>query len=203
MHAQQDQDGTWTLTADGSRAAACGLAAAATGAAALAGGHIGRGGITQIAFAAAMVVCAMDGVLRSPAGQAGTGRGAFGKRGFTGGAVAVGALLVPAVCGVVLGAGWATSLLTTLAAGCACASLAAGRLSRGLPSRASRVPARAGRRPSGEPEAISAAGAGYGGRRFAGPVTTAAGACPATGGPARAGRTGRSGWPRRPSGRPA
>jgi hypothetical protein len=113
------------------RAAAAALAAsawAATLAAALAGSHPGHGATAQIAFAAIMATFAMGETLSSPAvpaspGAAGRYRG-LGILAFTTGccmlALAVGAL----------GAGWGTSLLTTLAVACAIASSAVHRLGR-------------------------------------------------------------------------
>ena len=109
------------------RAAGGALAAsawAATVAAALAGSHPGHGAGAQIAFAAIMATFAMGETLFSPASPGAAGRySRLGTLAFITGcmlALAVGAL----------GAGWGTSLLTTLAVACAIASSAVHRLGR-------------------------------------------------------------------------
>ena len=109
------------------RAAGAALAAAAWVAiwgAALAGSHPGRGATAQIAFAAIMATFAMGETLFSPASPGAAGRySRLGTLAFITGcmlALAVGAL----------GAGWGTSLLTTLAVACAIASSAVHRLGR-------------------------------------------------------------------------
>ena len=109
------------------RAAGGALAAsawAATVAAALVGSHPGRGATAQIAFAAIMATFAMGETLFSPASPGAAGRySRLGTLAFITGcmlALAVGAL----------GAGWGTSLLTTLAVACAIASSAVRRLGR-------------------------------------------------------------------------
>ena len=146
MFAQQDQDYipavTPSLPGDQPRAAArrrrraagAALAAsawAATLAAALFGGHPGHGATAQIAFAAIMATFAMGETLFSPASPGAAGRySRLGTLAFITGcmlALAVGAL----------GAGWGTSLLTTLAVACAIASSAVCRPGK---QRAERAP---------------------------------------------------------------
>jgi hypothetical protein len=103
---------------------------AATWAAVIAGGHLGRGAAVQVLFAAAMIVCALGETLLAPAVPVISGDrarpGAAGHRNRPGScAVVGGCLLGPAAGGAALGAGWATSLLTTLAVACALAGIAA------------------------------------------------------------------------------
>ena len=108
------------------RAAGAALAAAAWAAiwaAALAGGHLGRGGTAQIAFAAIMATCAMGETLFPPGAA-----GRYGRLGIV--AFTSCCVLVLAVGSAALGAGWGTSLLTTLAVACAIASSAVHRLGR-------------------------------------------------------------------------
>jgi len=117
------------------RAAGAALAVAAwaaTLAAALAGGHPGGGVTVQIAFAATMATCAMGETLFPPGAAGRYDR--FGILAFTGCGV-----LVLAVGSAALGAGWGTSLLTSIAVACAVASSAVRRLGR--PGRTSQSPA--------------------------------------------------------------
>ena len=118
---------------------------AATLAAVIVGSHLGRGAAVQIVFAATMSTCAMCETLLSPAlpgviddrvppGAAGRYKG-LGTL-----AVVSGCVLGPLVGGAALGAGWGTTLLTTVAAACAVASIAADRLGRQLSPGAHRIP---------------------------------------------------------------
>jgi hypothetical protein len=107
----------------------------ATFAAAIASsGHLGRTGAAQIGFAATMVIFAMGEALFSPAvpviidGRAAPGAAGHRKR-LGAFALVCGCILGVAAGGVALGAGWATTLLTTLAVACAVASIAARRWS--------------------------------------------------------------------------
>jgi hypothetical protein len=146
MYAQQDQDSIpavpQSLFGDQPRAAAhrrrraagAALAAsawAATLAAALFGGHPGHGATAQIAFAAIMATFATGETLFSPASPGAAGRySRLSTWAFIAGcvlALAVGAR----------GAGWGTSLLTTLAVACAIASSAVRRPGRQRPGRSS------------------------------------------------------------------
>jgi len=108
---------------------------AATCAAVIVGSHLGRDGAAQIALAATMVIYALGESLLSPAlpvivddpappGVAGR-YNRLGTLAFT-----IGCMLGPAVGVAALGAGWDTSLLTTLAVACALASIAAHGLGR-------------------------------------------------------------------------
>jgi MFS family permease len=114
-------------------AALAAAAGAATCAAVLADSHLGRGAAVQIALAVTMVVSAMGESLLSaalpssaddlaPPSVTGLHNG-LGALAFI-----AGCMLGPAVSGAALGAGWDTSLLTTLAVACALASIAAHRL---------------------------------------------------------------------------
>jgi hypothetical protein len=110
---------------------------AATLAAVVVGSHLGRGAAAQISFAAAMIVFALGETLLSPAlpvityDRAKPGAaGRYHRLGTV--ALAPGCLLVSPVGGAALGAGWGTSLLTTLAVACAVVSVAAHRLGRQL-----------------------------------------------------------------------
>jgi len=118
---------------------------AATLAAVIAGSHLGRGAAVQIIFAATMSTWAMCETLLSPAlpgviddrvppGAAGRYKG-LGTL-----AVVSGCILGPLVGRAALGAGWGTTLLTTVAAACAVASIAAGRLARQPSPGAHRIP---------------------------------------------------------------
>jgi hypothetical protein len=111
---------------------------AATFAAVVVGGNLGRGGVMQIAFAATMITFATEQTLlssavtvivdyRVPPGAARYKR--LGTLTFV-----TCCLLGPPAGGAALGAGWTTSLLTTLAVACALASVAAHRLGRQLGS---------------------------------------------------------------------
>jgi len=103
------------------RAAGAALAAAAwaaTLAAAFTGSHPGRGATVQIAFAAIMATFATGETLFSPGRYSRLGAVAF----------TAGCALV--LAGGALGAGWGTSLLTTLAVACAIASSAVRRPGR-------------------------------------------------------------------------
>jgi hypothetical protein len=121
------------------RVAGLALAAAgwaATLAAVIVGSHLSRGATAQIIFAAAMSTVALGEMLLGPAGpviiEDRAAPGAAGRPGRLGrlGTVAVvtGCLLAPLAGGAALGAGWGTSLLTTLAVACALASMAVRRL---------------------------------------------------------------------------
>jgi hypothetical protein len=124
--------------ADRHRATSAALAAAAgaaTCAAVIADSHLGRGAAVQIALAATMVMFAMGesllsaawpGIADDPAPLSVTGH--YNRLGTL--AFIAGCMLGPAVSGAALGAGWGTSLLTTLAVACALASIAAHRLGR-------------------------------------------------------------------------
>ena len=105
-------------------------AGAATWAAAIVGNPLGRGGAAEIALAATVVIYAMGESLFSPALRAIVGdpvpSGVVSRYSrlrtlaFT-----IGCMLGPAIGVAALGAGWDTSLLTTLAVTCALASIAA------------------------------------------------------------------------------
>jgi hypothetical protein len=111
--------------------AATGLAV--TFAATIAGsGHLGRGAAAQIGFAATVTIFAIGEALRSPAGPVSiddrTAPGAARRRKRLGTfALVAGGLLGLTAGGAALGAGWGTTLLTTLAVACAVASIAAPR----------------------------------------------------------------------------
>jgi hypothetical protein len=151
MYAQQDQDNIPATTrslrwrAGRRRAAGAALAAsawAATLAAALVGSHPGHGATAQIAVAAIMATFAMGETLFSPASPViiddPASPGAAGRLGIL--AFIAGCML--ALAAGVLGAGWGTSLLTTLAVACAIASSAARRLPwPARPGRTARYPA--------------------------------------------------------------
>ena len=117
-----------------------GLALAAAGwaailAAVIAGRHLDRGAVVQIAFAITMVIVATGETLLSSAGPVITDdralRGAAVRSNGLGTVALVTAcLLGPSAGGAALGAGWGTSVLTALAVACALASLAAHRLGR-------------------------------------------------------------------------
>ena len=130
------------------RAAGLTLAAAgwsATLAAVIAGGHLGRGAAGQIIFAVTMATAAAGEILLSPAvpviidDQAPPGA-AGRQNGLSTVAVVTGCLLGPLVGGAALGAGWGTSVLTTLAVACAVASFATHRLGRRLAPGVNRIP---------------------------------------------------------------
>lgn len=106
---------------------------AATSAAVVASGPLSRAAAVQVLFAATMIVCTLSETLLSPAvpvitgdrvrhGAAGRARSRLGTR-----ALAAGCLLGPAAGGAALGAGWCSSLLTTLAVACALAGIATQR----------------------------------------------------------------------------
>jgi hypothetical protein len=126
------------------------VAWAATAAAVIAGGDLGRGAAVQIVLAASMATAALSDALLSPAlspaGQATVSHpgpaGAARWRNWSG-AVAVIAVLLGPAAGAVFGAGWRTSLFTTLALACAAASIVAYRPGRLLPRGASRTRAHA------------------------------------------------------------
>jgi hypothetical protein len=110
---------------------------AATLAAVILGSHSGRGEFVQIIFAATMMISAMGETLlsstlpvtsddRAPSGAARR----FKRLGTL--AFVTGCMLGPSAGGAALGAGWGTSLLATLAVGCALASVAVHRLGRQL-----------------------------------------------------------------------
>lgn len=105
---------------------------AATWAAVTASGSLSRGAAVQVLFAVTMLVCTLGETLLSPAVPPVTGDrarpGAAGRRNRPGAcALAAGCLLGPSAGGAALGAGWTTSLLTTLAVACAVAGIAAQR----------------------------------------------------------------------------
>jgi hypothetical protein len=105
---------------------------AATWAAVTASGPLSRGAAVQVLFAVTMLVCALGETLPSPAAPPVAGDrarpGAAGRRNrLRTCALAAGCLLGPPAGGAALGAGWGTSLLTTLAVACAIAGIAAQR----------------------------------------------------------------------------
>jgi hypothetical protein len=119
-------------------AALVAVAWAATCAAVIAGGHLGRGGAVQIALAAAMVIVAAGESMLSPARPVIVDdpvppavTGPDNRPGTL--ALTAGGMLGPAVVAAALGAGWGTSLLTTLAVACALASIAVRRSGRHRP----------------------------------------------------------------------
>jgi hypothetical protein len=121
----------WRVTSGALAAAAW----AATCAAVIVGSHLGRGGVVQIVLAATMVIFAVGESLLSPSLPAIVDdpappavAGLHNRPGIL--AFATGCMLGPAAGGAALGAGWATSLLTTAAAACALASIATHRLGR-------------------------------------------------------------------------
>lgn len=114
-----------------------GLALAAAGCAATwasvtAGGPLSRAAAVQVLFAGTMLICALGETLLSPAAPVITGDGALSgpagrcKRLGTCALIA-GCLLGPSTGGAALGAGWGTSLLTTLAVACALVGIATQR----------------------------------------------------------------------------
>jgi len=122
------------------------MAWAATAAAVIAGGNLGRGAAIEIVLAASMAAAALSDALLSralsPAGQATVGSPgrAEGASGHTWPvALAVIAVLLGPAAGAALGAGWRTSLFTTVALACAAASLVAYRPGRLLPRGAGRT----------------------------------------------------------------
>ncbi len=117
---------------------------AATLAAVIAGRHLGRGAAVQIIFAATMITFAMAETLLSPASPViiddRTRPAAAGRYNRLGTAALItGCMLGPPAGGTALGAGWATSLLTSLAVACALASIAVRRPGRQLESGANRI----------------------------------------------------------------
>jgi hypothetical protein len=113
----------------------------ATWAAAVAGhGHLGRVAAAQIGLATCMMICALSGSLLSPACPViidGLPRPGTPRRYHRLSALAfvTGCMLGLPAGGAALGAGWATTLLTTLAGACAVASIASQRLGRPATSR--------------------------------------------------------------------
>jgi hypothetical protein len=115
---------------------------AATAAAVIAGGEFGRGAALQITLAASMGTVALGETLLSPLWQAAVsdpGRpGAVGRASRPGAvafvAVLLGSAAGGATLGAVLGAGWRTSLFTTVALVCATASIAAHHLGQHSPA---------------------------------------------------------------------
>jgi hypothetical protein len=121
---------------------------AATSAAVVASGPLSRAAAVQVLFAATMIVCALSETLLSPAvpvvtgdrawhGGAGRARARLGTC-----ALAVGCLLGPSAGGAALGAGWCSSLLTTLAVACALTGIATQRPSANTRRRKSDYAAR-------------------------------------------------------------
>lgn len=98
------------------------MAWAATAAAVIAGGDLGRGAAVQIVLAASMATAALSDALLSPALSA----RAIGRHSWPG-AIAVIALLAGPAAGAAFGAGWRTSLFTTVALAFAAASIVAYR----------------------------------------------------------------------------
>jgi hypothetical protein len=118
---------------------------ASTWAAVIASGHLSGGMAVQVLFAAAMIVCALGEILLAPAVPVITSDrarpGAAGRGNRPGNyAVVACCLLGPSAGGAALGAGWGTSLLTTLAVACAVAGIAAQRPAAGWQPGASRIP---------------------------------------------------------------
>jgi hypothetical protein len=119
---------------------------AATAAAVTAGGDLGRGAAIEIVFAASMATAALSEALLSPvlstAGRAALSdpipARAAGRHNWPG-AVAVIAVLLGPAAGAAFGAGWRTSLFTTVALACAAASIVAYRPGRLLPRGARRT----------------------------------------------------------------
>jgi len=122
----------------------------ATTAAVIAGGDLGRGAAIQIVLAASLATAALSEALLSPApstaGQATVSDSrpamAVGRQNWPG-AVAILAVPLGLAVGAAFGAGWRTSLFTTLALAFAAASIVAYRPGRLLPGGARRTRANA------------------------------------------------------------
>src|SRR5215472_2118200 len=114
----------------------------ATTAAVIAGGDLGRGAAIQIVLAASLATAALSEALLSPALSRAGQATAAGRHNWPG-AVAIFAVLLGLAAGAALGAGWRTSLFTTLALACAAASIVAYRPGRLLPRGARRTRANA------------------------------------------------------------
>jgi hypothetical protein len=105
---------------------------AATSAAVVASGPLSRAAAVQVLFATTMIVCALSETLLSAVpvvtGDRARHGGADRARSRLGTcAWAAGCLLGPSAGGAALGAGWCSSLLTTLAVACALAGIATQR----------------------------------------------------------------------------
>jgi hypothetical protein len=110
---------------------------AATSAAVIGGGQLGRGAAIQITLAASMAAAALGETLLSRFWQTVVSdpgrRGSVGRYNRPGAVAFIAVLLASAAIGAALGAGWRTSLFTTLALVCAGASIAVHRLSQRPP----------------------------------------------------------------------
>jgi MFS family permease len=149
------------LLANRRRTTAVALAAAAWAASwavVIVGGHLGRGAVAEMTFAAAMIIFALGECLLSPtlpaiindlAPPEAAGRyNGLGALAFT-----TGFLVGPTGGGAALGAGLGTGLFAGMVLACALAGVAALRLGRHLPPGANQIPAPRPRRPGGRTKA--------------------------------------------------